>query len=622
VPSFIPSWLGASNILPGACPGSKKKGTAPEVALSSDKIHSIRESADIVRVIGTYVSLKKQGQRYLGLCPFHSENTPSFSVSPAKGLYYCFGCHAGGDVFSFLMRHQGLDFLAAVRRLAVEAGVELEPESPQEKKRRLLLEELARVNDYAQAFFSHALWQDEGRDARAYLAQRGIAEPFARERGLGYGGASGQLLAYLDVKKVPREAAGRAGLLSEDGRRCLFDGRLVFPITDGNGRVAGFSGRRLGEGSSPKYLNSRETVLFAKRRLLYGWDVAQDAMRKSGRVILVEGQTDVLACQRAGLGEAVAALGTAFTDDHARACARLAKEAVVAFDGDPAGRAASREAVQRLLAARLKTLVTPLAPGQDPDSLLAEAGEEGLGEAIGRAQPALEYFIGISFEKAGLSIEDRAEAARAIAPLLAALPSGLERDLYTARLAEEVGVSVDQLRQHLRAPRATRQPAPAVARAEAPAPSPGAPSRAVPDRFEYNILRDLLLYPEVRPRFGELAEFSSDFMRLLLEDLAGCDDWAGEVLARHIESSTMVQALAELGPADDTNPEELSSRANRAFNDVLSRLKARHVRATIGEIRREVAEGEARGEDVTDLQERLKNLTRRERELKRPGRSA
>jgi DNA primase len=598
------------------------------VSLSAEQIQTIRERVDIVRVIGAYVALNKKGQRFLGLCPFHGEKTPSFSVSPTKGLYYCFGCHAGGDVFSFLMRHQGIDFATAVRQVAKEAGVELEPESAAEQQRRQALEELGRVNDYAQAFFEHALWREGGRAARAYLHERGVPEAFARERRLGYGGTPGELGAYLEAKRVPSALAGKAGLLSDDGRRSLFDGRLVFPIVDAGGRIAGFGGRRLGEGPGPKYINTRESPLFAKRRLLYGWEVAQEALRRTGRAIIVEGYMDVLACERAGLREAVAALGTAFTEEHAHACGRLAKEAILLFDGDAAGQAASRHAAEILLPTKLKTSVALLPPGQDPDSLLKQEGAAALLAAVAAAKPALEHFIGQAFSGRGLSIEDRAAAARDLGPLLTALPSGLERDLYTARLAEAVGVSVEQLLPHLKAAakprrRAEDPPLPATPTAPGTAAQPAkAPPPAALDRFEHNLLRDLLLYPQLRPRFGELAEFASDLLRALFEELAGLDKSVADALRNHLTDERMLASLVIVQPSHDEDPAALEARAERTFADALMRLKSRRTRAIKREAQRELEGAEARGEDTEELAKRIQNLTRRERELKRPGSAA
>ncbi|MBI5510302.1 MAG: DNA primase [Deltaproteobacteria bacterium] len=594
------------------------------MALSSEQIEAIRERIDIVRVIGAYVPLKKQGQRYLGLCPFHAEKTPSFSVSAEKKLYYCFGCHAGGDVFSFLMRHRGLDFHEAARALAKDAGVELEPESENERRRRQEHEELSRVNGFAQAFFAHELWQPAGAAARAYLGKRGLPEAFARDRQLGFGAPSAALFDYLAAKKVPMAQVAKAGLLSDDGRRCLFEGRLTFPIFDAQAHLAGFGGRRLADGNAPKYINSRETALFSKRRLLYGLDVAAEAIRRAGRVVVVEGYMDVLACQRAGIQTAVAALGTALTAEHAAAVARLCKEALLVFDGDSAGINASHAAAEKMLASGLKTLVAPLPAGRDPDSLLREAGADALRDRLAAASPAVEHFLGTAFAEAEQTIEERALHAREVAPLILALPAGLERDLYLARLAEKVGVSVEQLKTHLR-PKETKKrppsPPPITAGSDSSPSSdpPRAPAPPAPDAVELEVLRDLLLHPELKPKLADLTEFCSNPMRLLLEELATTTAPNAEVLARHLHDPKLVLRLSGVRPYEMEAGEDVGVRANRTFDGVLRRLKRRHVDAALKDAKTQQREAKERGEDTTEVDRRVQNLVRRRMELKRSG---
>ncbi|MEM6731304.1 MAG: DNA primase, partial [Myxococcota bacterium] len=375
------------------------------MAIRGETIKEVRERANIVDVIGRRVQLQQRGKRFLGLCPFHNENTPSFSVSPEKGLYYCFGCHASGDVFTFIKETEGVDFPEAVRMVAREVGIELEPESPEEAAKRKRAQAVARANEYAHAYFQEQLWNETGREARAYLEERGIPEHQAKKRHLGFGGPEGGLLKYLEAKKVPNELAAKAGLVAESGR-ALFDERLVFPIADTQGRLAGFGGRRLGEGFGPKYINTREGPLFSKRTLLYGWGVARDAMRRTKRAVVVEGYTDVLALQRADIEEAVASLGTAFTEEHAQLLARFADEVVVVLDGDSAGEAASREATEKLLHAKLKVTVVPLPAGVDPDTFVRAHSIDEVRRAFESRRSAVEVFIERAFAERGASIEE------------------------------------------------------------------------------------------------------------------------------------------------------------------------------------------------------------------------
>jgi DNA primase len=526
------------------------------------------------------------------------------------------------------MRHRGFDFHEAARHLAKEAGVEVEPEPEHVKKRRKQEEDLARANTYANAFFMHALWSESGRRARAYLAERGLPEDFAKERELGFGGGPGELLRYLEAKRVRPEVAAEAGFLTQDAKKSLFDGRLIFPIYDQSDRLAGFGGRRMQNDDSPKYVNSRDGVLFAKRSLLYGWREAKEHIRRSERVVLCEGYMDVLACHRGGIGEAVAALGTSFTDEHAKTVSRLAKEAVALFDGDAAGSRAARSATEKLLGHKLKALYAPLPPGDDPDSLLKKAGAPALKSALAAAKPAVEHFIQTELSGAS-TIEDKARAAEELASLILALGTGLERDLYTARLAEKVGVSVEQLEQHvlrgarakLQQRRAAEQPqpaAPAAPQQEAgkqeppkPTPPPG------PAKPELQILEQLLLHPELRPKFAELAEYASDAMRLLFEELARSVDPLEVVLERHVPDAQKRQRLIKLQPASAEH-DLPHDAASRTFEGALKRLKLQHVKTALEEAKSDLAERQAHGDEIEDAERRVQTLTRTFHDLKRP----
>jgi DNA primase len=623
------------------------------VSVSADKIQAIRERTDIVRIIGTYVALKKSGRNYVGLCPFHPEKSPSFSVSPAKGVYYCFGCHTGGDALDFVMKHQGLDFQGAARRLGEAVGVQMEPESAETRQRREAKDAADKVNRLASKFFVQALFSDEGKGARRVLQERQIPAEMARARALGFGGTHDGLFAYLEGHGVSRAEAAAAGLATEDGRWCLFAGRLVFTIFDAEGRIAGFGGRRLGDDpSQPKYINSRESALFNKRHLLYGLYDAQHAIRRSKRIVLVEGYTDVLAAHRAEVNEAVAALGTAFTPEHAALCKRLAHEAVLLLDADAAGQRASREAAQRLMAAGLKTAVASLSAGDDPDSLVRKEGPAALRQSVAAAKPAMEYFMEVTFFRPDMSVEDRAEGARALQPLLGSL-SGLERDLYMNRLAEKVGLTVEQLRRHLqtrpkdaarpphrlsRPPHAgraaeadgssTRHDGPASAGQDGPSPSPGAAGSArLPERparagrglaQELDILRELLLFPSLRARFGEIAEYMIEpENQALMEALADTDAPLPEVLAAHVKDPNWVKRLSQIR-ADEAAPlDEVIAKSNRTFEDVLARLKWRHIDVALRDVLGELRAVEARGEATDTLMRRKQELTARKRALRR-----
>ncbi|MEZ4269992.1 MAG: DNA primase [Myxococcota bacterium] len=579
--------------------------------LSTDKIEAIRQRADIVQVIGSAVVLKKKGQRWVGLCPFHNEKTPSFSVTADKNLYYCFGCHAGGDVFSFVMRHGGIDFQEAARTLATHFGVDIDPESPEDRRRKKILDDLIRVNGYAIAFFEHNLWQNkkesdrhEGRD---YLIKRGITESVARTWRLGYGGAPESFVRYLRAKKVPLSLARRMGLIGDDARRGLFDGRLIFPIADERQGIIGFGARRLDDERGPKYVNSRESPLFSKRHTLYGWPMAMAAIRQTTRVVVVEGYMDVLACHRAGISNAVAALGTSMTPEHVRVMGRLAKHVILLFDGDAAGQRAAYGAAQKVMEGGLKALIAPLQAGEDPDSLVQRAGPASLEKTIAEARPAIEHFMDGAFQD-GMSVEQRVEAAEALAPLLRSLPSGLEHELYVARLAERVGVEVKQMTIHLQASKGRERhtrAAPADHEQEIQT-SP----QSQPSNFELSMLCELLLFPQLKDKMAVLFPYTSVAMRVLLESMAAQSSSLDEILSEHITDARWLRRLKSIEPVSDEG-----TLAQQTFEGVLNGFKKRHLDRLKRQLTKELKQAEQKGQDTQGLMAEIRQLERRRREI-------
>ncbi len=350
------------------------------MAIAPEFLEDIRARVGLGEVISRHVSLKRAGRELTGLCPFHNEKTPSFTVSEEKGFFHCFGCGAHGDVIGFVMRQEGLSFPEAVERLAGEAGLEVPKATPEERKAAQRAATLYDVVERACGFFEAELRSPRGEAARAYLAARGIDEETTARFRLGYAPDSRTALrnAVIDTAH-PEALLVEAGLLirPEDGAPYdRFRGRVIFPITDRRGRVIAFGGRILGDGK-PKYINSPETPLFSKGRVLYGMATAREAARRNGRVIVAEGYTDVIALHRAGCAEAVAPLGTALTDYHLHALWRMAPEPILCFDADSAGRRAAYRAAERalpLLQPGQSLQFAALPPGQDPDSMLAEGG--------------------------------------------------------------------------------------------------------------------------------------------------------------------------------------------------------------------------------------------------------
>ena len=350
------------------------------MAIAPDFLDEIRARVGLGDVIARHVSLKRAGRELTGLCPFHNEKTPSFTVSEEKGFFHCFGCGAHGDVIGFVMRQEGLSFPEAVERLAGEAGLEVPRSTPEEREAAKRAATLHEVMERACRFFEDELQGPRGAAARSYLAGRGIDEETRARFRLGYAPDTRTALrnAVMDGAH-PEALLVEAGLLIRPESGTPYDrfrGRVIFPIADRRGRVIAFGGRTLGDGT-PKYLNSPETPLFNKSRVLYGMATAREAAHRNARVLVTEGYTDVIALNRAGYAEAVAPLGTALTESHLHALWRMAPEPVLCFDGDAAGKRAAYRAAERavpLLEPGRSLRFVTLPAGQDPDSLLAEGG--------------------------------------------------------------------------------------------------------------------------------------------------------------------------------------------------------------------------------------------------------
>jgi DNA primase len=405
-------------------------------------IDELMQRADIVDVIGSRVQLRKAGREYKACCPFHGEKTPSFTVSPAKGFYHCFGCGAHGTALGFMMAYERLDFVSAVEALAERCGLEVPREAaPQAAPLAPLLETLAR----AAAFFEKALRSHP--PAIEYLRSRGLDGEIARAFRIGYAPAGwDSLLREFPDTPAARQQLLAAGLVVEregGGHYDRFRDRIMFPIRDGRGRVVGFGGRVLGSGE-PKYLNSPETAVFHKGQELYGLYEAKQAERRLSRLLVVEGYMDVVSLAHQGIRDAVATLGTATTAEHVRRLFRLVPEIVFCFDGDRAGRAAAWRALHATLpelrdARQARFLFLP--EGEDPDSLVRKEGAAAFAERAAASVPLSEYLLDELRRQAGpQSLDGRARFAELARPLLNLLPAGVYRELLADRLATEVGL--------------------------------------------------------------------------------------------------------------------------------------------------------------------------------------
>ena len=407
--------------------------------IPEETLQTIRDRVDIVDLVGRYVTLKRAGRSHKGLCPFHQEKTPSFTVNPDRGIFHCFGCQESGNAFAFLMRHENLTFPEAVRMLAAEVGVEV-PESG--GRDAGVTERLLAANDVAQRLYRESLAGDVGRGAREYLAGRGIDATLAEKYGIGFAPPGWDVLSRrLSQNEIPAALGEKAGLLKarqSGGHYDLLRERVTFPIRDVRGRIVGFGGRAL-EGGEPKYLNTPETPVFRKREGFYGFPSALEPIRRADRVVVVEGYFDQIALDRAGLSEAVATCGTALSEEHARNLRRRTRNVVLLFDGDEAGRRAALRALELLLPHGLRVKAAALPPGEDPDSLLAGGGAEPLRALVDDAPPALRLAIDMAVAGGADTPEGKADAVAAVAPLVAKIPEPTERTAWAQQVALGVG---------------------------------------------------------------------------------------------------------------------------------------------------------------------------------------
>jgi len=437
---------------------------------SQQQLDEIRSRVDIVEIVGQSVKLKRAGENWKGLCPFHTEKTPSFTVNPKRNIYHCFGCGAGGDAFSFMMRQDRVAFPEAVRTLAERAGVALPTLGGRAPEADGRLEALRRVMALAAEFYTQSLWEQGGEKARAYLEQRGVESEVARRFGLGYAPESwNALLGAMARQGIGDDALVQAGLAlarqNGPGFYDRFRGRLLFPIRDVQGRVVAFGGRAL-SGEEPKYLNSPETPLYVKGQTLYALDVAKSAIRDRSRAIIVEGYLDCLMAHQHGFGETVAALGTAFTPAQLGLLRRYADEVLALFDADAAGQKASTRLEEMMndvmdlqnlgwsvartggfeKAGHLPIRVALLPPGHDPDSLLRAEGAAALTARLDAARPLLSFVLEKALGEEDLATpRGRANAHARVALILSKVANAEEATALAREAARRLGVDSTQL---------------------------------------------------------------------------------------------------------------------------------------------------------------------------------
>lgn len=418
---------------------------------SDEIIEEVRSRNDIVDIISSYVKLQKKGSSYFGLCPFHNEKSPSFSVSPGKQMYYCFGCGAGGNVFTFLMEYENYTFQEALKYLADRAGVELPEEeySGEARKRADLKAILLEINKEAARYFYAQLKSPQGEQGLSYLKRRGLSDETIQVFGLGYAGKySDGVYKYLKSKGYKDDMIVKAGLINIDERYGVsgkFWNRVMFPIMDSNSRVIGFGGRVMGD-AKPKYLNSPETVIFDKSRNLYGLNRARSS--KKPYFLLCEGYMDVISLHQAGFTNAVASLGTALTSGHASLIKRYVREVYLTYDSDEAGTRAALRAVPILKEAGITARVIRMDPYKDPDEFIKNLGADQFEERIGKARNGFMFSLEVAEKNYDLtSPEGKTEFMKEAARRLTEFEEEIERNNYIEAVAKAYHVGYEELRK-------------------------------------------------------------------------------------------------------------------------------------------------------------------------------
>jgi DNA primase len=571
-----------------------------------DKIEELRQRADIVEVIGAQVRLKRTGRNFLGLCPFHQEKTPSFSVNAERGFFHCFGCNAGGSVFTFVMKTEGLTFPEAVRSLAQRYGIELPEEQygggPSKSER----DSMYLANQTAAEFFAHVLWKTpEGEQPREYLESRGISTETAQAFRIGFAPARILALTRALQRRGLREAGVKLGLVKQDadGARDMFRARLMFPIRDVQGRVVAFGGRVLDD-RQPKYLNSPESPLYSKTRTIYGLYEARATIAAKDRAILVEGYIDAITLAQAGFREAVAGCGTALTVEQLRLLARHTKNVVACFDGDEAGRKASLRALGIFLQAGLLGRGIFIPAGYDPDTFIRERGARAFTELADSAELLIDYFLAEQSHQATRSLEARARAAERVAEMLKLVTNRFEFELLASRAASILGIGEEVLRREGRTG-IRGGPQPAVTPPQARTKSADAGTRA-----EIGLVSIALLHPQLRLHIAD-TEVAKDFadsgLAAQLVEICASDKPHSAMeawIAEHLTAEQLSQfSAAAVGPLI----EDLE-HARVLVADYVTALERRRQQREVDSLKRDVAEASAGGGSDDEAWEKAQAL--------------
>ena len=585
---------------------------------SDDIIEEVRSKNDIVDVVSQYVRLTKKGNSYFGLCPFHNEKTPSFSVTPGKQMYYCFGCGAGGNVFNFIMEYENYTFGEALKHLADRAGVELPKIEYSREVRQKAQEkaELLEINKQAAQYFYYQLRTEKGQTGLDYLKNRGLSEETMRKFGLGYSDrAGGGLYRYLKAKGYPDDRLRESGLFNVDERHGMYDkfwNRVIFPIMDVNNRVIGFGGRVMGD-AKPKYLNSPETKIFDKSRNLYGLNIARTTRKKY--LILCEGYMDVISMHQAGFTNAVASLGTALTSGHASLLKRYTQEVLLLYDSDEAGIRAALRGIPILREAGVNSRVVSLKPYKDPDEFIRNMGPEAFEQRLEQARDSFLFRVEVAENEFSMNDpQGQNQFFERCAQMLLELKDELERNLYIDAVVKiyrgRYGISSEDLRKRVNT--LALKGTPAEHRTQ---PKSGSPEKkkkeSASDTSQKLMLTWLVTYPKI---FDKVAQYLTpeDFVVPLYREVA-------QMLFQQREEGEINPARLLNSFPDSEEQREVASLFNATIHLETQQEQDQAFADTLLRIKQESLAEKNRNWDPSDLQG-LQKLVKAKKELEDLGR--
>ena len=541
--------------------------------IPEDKIEEIKSRANIVDLVSEYVTLKKAGRNFVGLCPFHKEKTPSFTVNSEKQIFYCFGCGEGGNIFTFLMKINNISFSEAVRNLAGKLGVVIATRhiSANEKKSLSIREGLKQVNLAAAGYFSKNLFSEAGRPVREYLKKRGLKDSVIKEFNLGYAANEWTNLGdFFKRENISLKLVEEAGLIiprKSGGFYDRFRGRLIFPIEDIGGNIVAFGGRILGDGE-PKYLNSPESPIYVKGKNLYGLNRTKDDIRKNDYVILVEGYFDLLSLRNSGIFSVVATLGTAVTRDHVDLIRRYTRNLVVMFDPDEGGISAIERSLKLFLEGNLHTKVVVLPDGHDPDEYAKKLGREGLSEAVAHSQSMVDYYIE-EIMGSRKTFEDNLDLTEAAISFISSIGDVIQRNLFIKRVSEKLNIDQELLKRET-----NRKPKP---RTDLKEDVSGKWKSEKVDALELSFIHMMLEYPHKIPEIangGILDYFTSEDLKRLGNILKQSYGKNGDISASDIVSGLEDGALKKrlLKLIMSESPYDVTV-VDKIFADLAKRIK-------------------------------------------------